>query len=553
MNRQDNESNLLAIAPDKLGSSDSLSKDRAVARVEFDNGLGRKIIIMTLLLIVGLLIWSWFTELEEIAKAPGQLIPAEEVQPIRAPFDSKVLSISVKAGDSVKCGQTLLELDTKTYRAELERYKHELSDAEQQLTRHQHALQALTKYLKDTHALSPDHSSITVVSRAIGDVYAAQQRLDRALLDMKMTKLAKSNMPEASVLVSQQQHISEQRRLKEQALEERRKQFQVEQDSLEGQIATLTRQIALQKASVEQRRYSLECAQKQLAAYEKAFTTGASSKTECLDATMRVEDRKHELTVAEAKQREYEGQLATTMHELAQLQSKNSIQSSQLKAGVSEIAASEAEVNMRLRSSERNLSDAQTAFQVALRGAQSTQASENVEISNLSKQIEQLKASIASEDHTLLKGSLKAPVDGKVALLHVQGSGEVVQYGQDLLTIVPTQEKLVACLHVPNDQIAFLNQNEQVKMQFPAYPHTQYGTIPGVIKLIDKFPSQEKEYAGSFKVLLTPERNWIFCRGKKIPLRKGLQVEAEMVLRRKRLLISILEPLLKLQYTHFKA
>jgi multidrug efflux pump subunit AcrA (membrane-fusion protein) len=384
MNREEYKSNLLAVAPDKLGSSEIPSTDKAVERVEFNNELGHKITIMTLLLVVGMLIWSWFTELEEIAQAPGQLIPSEEVQPIRAPFDSKVLSISIKSGDSVKQGQTLMELDTKAYRAELEKYKHELSDADQQLARHQHALQALTNYLKDTHALSPDHSSVTAVSRAIGDVYAAQQRLDRALLDMKMTKLAKSNITEAAVLVSQQKHITEQRRFKEQALEQRRKQFQIEQDSLESQTATLTRQISLQKASVEQRRYSLECAQKQLAAYEKAFTTGASSKTECLDAKMRVEDRKHELTVAEAKQREFEGQLATTMHELAQLQSKNSIQSSQLKAGVSEIAASEAEVNMRLRSSERNLSDAQTAFQVALRGAQSTQASETIEISNLS-------------------------------------------------------------------------------------------------------------------------------------------------------------------------
>ncbi|MBX9689896.1 MAG: HlyD family efflux transporter periplasmic adaptor subunit [Candidatus Obscuribacterales bacterium] len=545
---------LYALPLNKLQSQEQLVESSNPVRVEFNREHQRYVNWLLLFTALILLLWSWFTELDEIAQAPGQLIPAEEVQPIRAPFDSKIEEIYVKAGDSVKKGDLLLRLDAKTFRAELDKYEHELKIAERELERHEHAYNVLSSFLDNSRFLSSDLSSVTEVARAMGELYGAQQKLERAELDMKLNAPADlKKTPEVAALKLQHKSIVEQGRLKEFALSERRRQFALDEAKLIRKVSSLEKQIELQNLAVKERRYSLECTQKQLAAYEEAFKSGASSKTECLDAKMRVEDMQRYLTVAEAKSRELEGQLEASKHELAQLQSRNSMQISQMEAGVGDITATEAQVNSRLRSAERNLNEARAAYHVALRAARSTQSNEQNEVSNLKKQIEQLKASVSSEEHSFQKGELRSPVEGNIALLNLQGRGEVVQHGQDLLTIVPAEEELLACLHVPNEEIAFVHKGELVKMQFPAYPYQQYGTISGVVTLIDEFPTQNKEFATSYKVFLKPQRDWILCRGRKIALRKGLEVEAQLVLRKKRLLISILAPLLKLQYSHFKA
>lgn len=555
MNTQETEnSKLSAVTPDKLSFSLPLGDERHPDRVEFNIHDRKHLFFLILVLSALLIIWSWFTELSEIAEAPGRMLPAENVQPIRAAFDSKIVALLVKPGDAVKRGDLLLKLDAKTFRADLVKYEHELEIAQRELERHEHAYGVLHGYLKTPSELPSDLSSVTAVAKAIGDLYEAEQRLQRAELDMKLSPvIGKGKHTELGSLKSQQKSLMEQQELKAMALAERRKHFALEEEKQASKVASIQEQLEIQKIAVEQRKYSLECAEKQLKAYEMVFARGASSKTECLDAKIRVEDRQRDLTIAESRERELEGQLETARHELAQLRSRNAMQVSQMKAGVGDVAASETQLTIRMRNAERNLIDAQTSLHVATRAGRSTHANEQSLINNLKKQVAELKASIASEAHAYEKGELRSPVDGTVALVHCTGVGEVLQRGQDLLTIVPEREKLVACIYVPNEQISYIHKGESVKLQFPAYPYQQYGTVSGVIRIIDEFPSQEKEHEKSYKVILEPKQDWILCRGKKIPLRKGLEVQAQLVLRKRRLLMTVIAPLLKLQYVHFKA
>lgn len=553
MKSQPESANLHAVEPGKLDSDDDIGTSRQPVRVEFMLGTRKTLLWLLLTIVVLLIAWSWFTELSEIAQAPGQLMPAEEVQPIRAPFDSKIEAVYVRAGDKVKKGDLLLKLDAKTYMIELEKYRNDLKIALEELNRHEHAYQILTDYMKDGRIPSTHLSGVTEVAQAIGELYAAKQKLSRAELDMKLSSPHGSSVPEFGALKSQHQSVTEQRKLKETALNERRQQFLLEEQTLIGKIDTLAHQVELQALAVQERRDSWEISRKQLAAYEKVLKSGASSQTEVLDARMRVEDRQKDLTMAEAKQRELEGLLVTSKHELVELQARNSMQVTQMQAGLGDISASTAQISTRMRGAQRALSEAQANYHVALRAVGATYTNEQTEIKNLRGQVEQLQASISSEERSFIKGELRSPVDGDIALVKFQGAGEVVQHGQDLLTLVPSHEKLVVCLYVPNEQVAFLHKGQAVKLQFPAYPYQQYGTITAVVTMINEFPSEDKEHASTYKVILEPQRNWIRCRGRKIALRQGLAVEAQLVLRKRRVLIGLLAPLLELQYAHFKA
>ena len=544
---------LYAVEPPKLGhEAPPPSAREIVERVEFHRGMRKIVFLVFALLSSLLLLWSWLTEIDVIGEATGQLVPAYDVQPVKSLFDGKIASIDVKEGDQVKKADVLLTLDSASYATEVEKYTHELTIAERELQRHIHASSVLTNYLKNPAILSKDLSGITDVAQAIGRLYAALQQLKQAESNMKVDPLTNNHIPQMSALAYQQKHLSEERTFKRSAMDNRLKQYETEEAKLAEKISTLERQAELQRLSVVQKEAAYKNAQEQLAAYETAFKSGASSKTECLEARMRAEDKQRDLTATQANESQTAGSLETARFELAQMKSTHAVSVAQMEAGLNALSASGAQIPIQMRDAERKLLEARTAYQVALRSAQSEQINEVTEIEIHQKEVKELKDTIAAQQRLLSECTLRSPVNGIVALMHLQGPSQVIARGETLLTIVPTEETLIAEVYVPNSDIAFVKKGEQVRIQFPAYPYQQYGTISGTIDQIDDAPSDEKEHAGSYRTHVTLHRNWIICRGRKIFLKKGLGAQAQLHLRKERLLIKILAPLLKARYMHFK-
>lgn len=543
---------LTVIEPDKLSHepTSDYRKDK-VETVEFSRGFRRNTLYGLLGIFLLLILWAWCTELDEIGQAPGQLIPSEEVQTVKADLDATVDKVLVKMGDQVKCGDVLLVIDTQVHATECEKLKREVQITQRELSRHENALAVLEAFFKNPDVLSPDLSSVTAVAQAIGQVYAARRRLARAEADMGL--VSKSNrLPELGALSSQREHVKEQREFKQLALQHRQKQFEKDFEKLSRKIASSESQLELQQSAEKEKSASLECSKQQLAAYERVYLTGGSSKKECLDARMQVEESQRELTMAQTKTRELVAELETLRHELEQTKLKNETSVSQMQAGVTDVAASEAEIPIKMRAAERALLEARAANQIAMRAAESTRINEVSEIGKHRKQVQMLEASLRAEEHLRAKGTVRAPVEGVVALIHAQGAGEVVQRGQPLLTVVPTKEELFAEVYVANENVGFVQKGQRVQLQLPAYPYQQFGTIPGTVELIDDLPAEDKQHDTKYKALIKPDRDFVWYRGRKILLRKGLDVDAQIILRKRRLLVSLLAPLLQMQYLHFK-
>ena len=58
------------------------------------------------------LTWSFWAELDQVSRAPGQIIPTGRVQVIQSTDGGKIDQILVREGDKVTKGQTLVELDS---------------------------------------------------------------------------------------------------------------------------------------------------------------------------------------------------------------------------------------------------------------------------------------------------------------------------------------------------------------------------------------------------------------------------------------------------------
>ncbi|MCW1429324.1 HlyD family efflux transporter periplasmic adaptor subunit [Novosphingobium sp. JCM 18896] len=72
-----------------------------------------RLIIIGIIAFFGIaLAWSFWAELDQVARAPGQIIPTGRVQVIQSTDGGKIESILVREGDKVSKGQTLVELDS---------------------------------------------------------------------------------------------------------------------------------------------------------------------------------------------------------------------------------------------------------------------------------------------------------------------------------------------------------------------------------------------------------------------------------------------------------
>ena len=69
------------------------------------------IVLLTAILVGGFIAWSLWARLDQITRAPGQVIPTGRVQLIQSTNGGKISRILVREGDTVKRGQLLMTLD----------------------------------------------------------------------------------------------------------------------------------------------------------------------------------------------------------------------------------------------------------------------------------------------------------------------------------------------------------------------------------------------------------------------------------------------------------
>jgi HlyD family secretion protein len=73
------------------------------------------------LLVFGIIGWAYFSKVDEVATAQGELIPSAQVRPVRALEGGIINEIRVKEGDRVKKGAVLLVQDPALNQAEVNR------------------------------------------------------------------------------------------------------------------------------------------------------------------------------------------------------------------------------------------------------------------------------------------------------------------------------------------------------------------------------------------------------------------------------------------------
>lgn len=89
--------------------------------------LGRLTLWVLCSLVILVLLWSVLGKVDEVAVAPGRLIPSGNVKVVQAPDKGVVKAIRVKEGQKVQKGQVLAEMDTTVSGVDVERVKKDMA------------------------------------------------------------------------------------------------------------------------------------------------------------------------------------------------------------------------------------------------------------------------------------------------------------------------------------------------------------------------------------------------------------------------------------------
>ena len=99
---------------------------------------------------------------------------------------------------------------------------------------------------------------------------------------------------------------------------------------------------------------------------------------------------------------------------------------------------------------------------------------------DIQSQAEKYKAAIQELERT----EIKSPVAGQVVGLSVQTVGSVVQAGQRMMEIVPSEEKLVLETKIAPHLIDRVKMGDQVDVRFSSFSDSPQLVVPGVLKTL---------------------------------------------------------------------
>jgi membrane fusion protein len=153
---------------------------------------------------------------------------------------------------------------------------------------------------------------------------------------------------------------------------------------------------------------------------------------------------------------------------------------------------------------------------------------------------------------------IRAPQDGVVTAVLAE-PGHSVSPAAALASLLPAGARLQAQLFAPSSAVGFVRPNQPVQLRYQAFPYQKFGHHAGQVLQVSRTPLQAAELAGLplpeamkatpgaeplYRITVTLDQQAVQAYGQAQPLAAGMQLEADVLLDRRRLIEWIFEPLL---------
>ena len=269
-----------------------------------------------------------------------------------------------------------------------------------------------------------------------------------------------------------------------------------------------------------------------------------------------VDELRRELTQLDAEAELQSQRLLLAQQAQARVESlhaENFISQAQVQAKSEEVLAVRAQMQSLLRQRSAKLREI---------GALEAQQRElPLRTQALQGEIDRDLASLAqesAENQAKQRMVIRAPQDGVVTAV-LADLGQAVSPASPVASLLPLGAKLQAQLFAPSSAVGFLRQNQPVQLRYQAFPYQKFGHHAGQVLQVSRTPLQASDLAALplpesmkstpsaeplYRITVVLDQQAVQAYGQAQPLSAGMQIDADVMLDRRRLIEWIFEPLL---------
>ena len=145
---------------------------------------------------------------------------------------------------------------------------------------------------------------------------------------------------------------------------------------------------------------------------------------------------------------------------------------------------------------------------------------------------------------------VRSPINGLIQKLNVHTIGGVVQPGEDLVEIVPTDDILWLEVKIKPSDIAFIYPGEKAIVKVSAYDFAIYGSLEAEVVHISADTTKDEKDNEFYTIHLKTKKNHLGTEEKPLKIIPGMTVTVDIMTGKKSVMDYILKPILKAkQYT----
>lgn len=299
------------------------------------------------------------------------------------------------------------------------------------------------------------------------------------------------------------------------------------------------------QSSIESRTRSLQGAARQRSQLEQTQLAAIDRQIDEMEReieSMKLESdlQRQRLVLAEQAQNQYES-----------LRNDNFVSSAQVRTKAEEVLNVKAQLQglVRQRATRlREIAALQSQRRELPLQAQSALGAIDRDLAALAQQ--------AAETEARQRIVVRAPQAGVVSGV-LAAPGQTVTPAVALASLLPADAKLQAQLFAPSSAVGFVRANQQVQLRYQAFPYQKFGHQSGEVVQISRSPLQASELAGLalpvslsasgeplYRITVSLDRQSVAAYGQPQALAPGMQLEADVLLDRRRLIEWLFEPVL---------
>lgn len=250
---------------------------------------------------------------------------------------------------------------------------------------------------------------------------------------------------------------------------------------------------------------------------------------------------------------ETEGNLTRVAEGIALLQEEIDLKNASGVVPRAQIIPIERELSAR-RQEEDALASRREQARAALREAEARleelrlqrRAEISLERSDTLNQISVIEESIKSASDVVSRADLRAPVTGIVSVLNVHTIGSVIAPGEELLQIVPQEDRLQVEGRIRPEDVAFVYAGLPASVKLTSFDFTIYGALAGRVMRVGA-DAQQDEATGEiyFPIIVETDTNVLTRGDENHEIRPGMVASLDIQTGERTVLDYLLKPFRK--------